>query len=104
MVAVSSRISAALRANALLQVDADVGQATAGRTPELRLERDLAVGADTNPGTGVGHAVAVEVEGDQAVEALTGIDKCTTYTYAQGEVYGVHPTCLRRPAVRGETR
>jgi Bacterial transcriptional activator domain len=63
----------ALGANALLEEDSEVGQATACWAAELRLERDLAFGADPDVGAGVGHAVAVEVEGDQAVEALTGL-------------------------------
>src|SRR5215207_1794100 len=62
------------RAQALLEVDADVGEATARRAPELCFERYLAIGADADPCAEVGHTVAVDVEGDQPVEPLTGLE------------------------------
>src|SRR5262245_20140833 len=44
-------------AQALIEVDAEVGEATARGAPELRLQRDLALRAHTDPGAGVGHAI-----------------------------------------------
>ena len=63
-----------LAAEALLQVHPDVGQATASRPVELRLERDLAVRADAEPGAEVSCSVSIDVEGDQAMEPLPGLD------------------------------
>ena len=48
-------------------------QATARWSAQLRLEWNLALGAD-DVRTEVGHAVAVLVEGDQAMETLTGLE------------------------------
>ena len=65
---VDSRLRVASDADALREVDPDVGEALAGRPIELRLERDLAVRSHAEPRARVGDPVTGEVEGDHAVE------------------------------------
>src|SRR6266508_4501546 len=44
-----------------------------GWTSELRLERNLTIRSDPDPGARIGHTIAVDIEGDEAVEALAGV-------------------------------
>ena len=55
---------------ALFEVEADVGQASAGRPSQLRGQRDFAIGPDADPGRKVDRAIPIHVESDEAMESV----------------------------------